>query len=114
MPALLMFALLVACGDRSTAAPGTPAVPGSEAGPRAVSPEAVATGGDLYATRCAGCHGVDGSGGPGSPIRDVVRRRGDAEIVGVIQEGTGRMPPVRLSDAEAAAVVAWMRGSFGG
>ena len=80
---------------------------------------AVVDGGELYATRCASCHGADGSGTAdvfpalsGDPI--VVAEDPTAAILTVLN-GRGGMPrwADELSDAEIAAILSYVRTSFG-
>ncbi|MFQ5966017.1 MAG: c-type cytochrome [Acidimicrobiia bacterium] len=81
-----------------------------------LSPDA--SGEEVYAGRCAGCHGDDLEGGggftnprgpslgPGSQSAD----RSDAYYVQTITRGQGRMPPVRgLTDAQIERVIAYIR-----
>ena len=76
-------------------------------------------GDELYATRCASCHGADGSGTAdvfpalsGDPI--VVAEDPTAAILTVLN-GRGGMPrwADELSDAEIAAILSYIRTSFG-
>jgi mono/diheme cytochrome c family protein len=61
---------------------------------------------DIYTTRCAGCHGLDGqlqlSGAKALPSSNLSKE----DIVAQIQKGKGNMPPFedRLSPAEIKAV----------
>jgi mono/diheme cytochrome c family protein len=50
--------------------------------------------GVLYATRCAGCHGVNGNFGPAPPLNDPIFLAivPDAELLRVITEGRGVTP----------------------
>ena len=76
-------------------------------------------GDELYATRCASCHGADGSGTAnvfpalaGDPL--VVAEDPTAAILTVLN-GRGGMPrwADELSDAEIAAILGYVRTSFG-
>jgi alcohol dehydrogenase (cytochrome c) len=66
-----------------------------------------------FATRCAGCHGVDGNGGEHAPsVLMAVASKSDAELASVITEGVPRkgMPAFKqLPAAEVNALVAHMR-----
>lgn len=71
----------------------------------------------LYGARCASCHGGDGSGGIGPPLktaRIVSRFPAPADQVAVVTDGRGGMPSFgsRLSTAEIAAVVEYTRTSL--
>jgi len=67
---------------------------------------AAANGKDIYTTRCAGCHGLDGqlqlSGAKALPASTLKKE----EVVNQIQMGKGNMPPFggRLSPEEIKAV----------
>lgn len=70
-------------------------------------------GGALYTAVCAGCHDIDGTGtGRGPDITAEVDRLSDAQIVEVILEGEGRMPAQSVTEAEAEAIVAWIRATL--
>ena len=60
-------------------------------------------------------HGADGTGTREGP--DLTRelpRLSDDQIVEIILNGKGydEMPPIEVSEAEARAIVAWMRAGF--
>jgi putative heme-binding domain-containing protein len=66
----------------------------------------------LYGAQCAGCHGVDGSGGMGPNIRGSGQRRGDQGMFSVIRNGipgTGMGPVMSLNDKRAWQTVAYVR-----
>ena len=77
-------------------------------------PAAVDRGGKVFATYCAGCHGVAAKGGPGAP--DLVRSllvlddEKGILIAPVIREGRPDkgMPKLNLNEAQIADVVAWL------
>ena len=64
-----------------------------------------AAGAAIFATSCAGCHGVDGSGDHAPAMSEVVPGHTAADIVDVVLNGSGEMGPV-LSDSQDAADVA--------
>jgi mono/diheme cytochrome c family protein len=77
-------------------------------------PAAVSRGGKVFATYCAGCHGVAAKGGPGAP--DLVRslvvlddEKGSL-IAPVIREGRPDkgMPKLNLTEPQIADIVAWL------
>lgn len=78
-----------------------------------------AAGKDLYATKCKTCHAADGTGNAGlakamkvelRPLGSAeVQAMSDADLVGVITKGKGKMKPVSISEGDAANVVAYLR-----
>jgi mono/diheme cytochrome c family protein len=78
-----------------------------------------AAGKALYATKCKGCHGVNGEGNPtiakmlAVTLRPLgskaVQAKSNAELKKDSTEGTGKMKPVKLTDAEAGDVVEFLR-----
>lgn len=68
-------------------------------------------GAQLYADTCAGCHGADGHGGSAP---DLSRELGktDAQLIEIILNGDGRMPPQDVTQEEAQAIVDWMRANI--
>jgi mono/diheme cytochrome c family protein len=89
----LLAALLVAgCGDSR---PDTRATDGR------------ADGAKVYALYCLGCHGADGRRGEGAMRIVDGKRKPDAEIRGVVENGRNEMPgwKQRLRPDELQAVV---------
>lgn len=78
---------------------------------------ALAGGAAVYKTRCAACHGADGSGqtpvGKSLKIPDLrspeVQKMSDAEMSKVLEEGKGKMPKSNLSEDDRKAVIAFIR-----
>ena len=78
-----------------------------------------ADGAALYKSKCAMCHGADGSGqtpmGKNMKLRDLrsadVQKQTDAELVKWIADGKGKMPAYKskMSADEINAVVAFIR-----
>ncbi len=71
-------------------------------------------GAEIFAARCAGCHGRDGGGGIGPQLSDgkVVDAYPDAaDEATVVTDGQGRMPAFggRLTPQEIDQVVAYTR-----
>jgi mono/diheme cytochrome c family protein len=62
----------------------------------------------LFQTQCAPCHGADGLGATSHGIIHELHHS-DAELIQVMLNGMGAMPPVNITDAEAAAIVDYMR-----
>lgn len=82
------------------------------------TPADVASGGRLYQTTCAGCHGPDGDGVPGVDIGDGRFRSATADdgLIRIIINGIPdtAMPPGNFSDAEARTIVAYLRSLAAG
>jgi mono/diheme cytochrome c family protein len=114
-----LFAL-AAClwGQEPSVTPNTsPANAGISAAAIAGSrqdPAAFDRGGKVFATFCAGCHGIAGKGGPGAPdlIRSVLVLDDEKGILiaPVIREGRPDkgMPKLPLTEAQIADIVAWL------
>jgi cytochrome c oxidase cbb3-type subunit III len=77
-------------------------------------PAAADRGAKLFATNCAGCHGVSARGGPGAPdlLRSVLVLDDEKGILiaPVIRNGRPDlgMPKSTLPDAQIADIVAWL------
>lgn len=78
-----------------------------------------AKGKPVFTSKCATCHGAAGEGKDAIAkmfkveVRPLgskeAQARPDAELRKIITEGNGKMKPVKLSDEEAADVVAYLR-----
>lgn len=78
-----------------------------------------AAGKALYMSKCKLCHGADGAGVPaiaktlGVTMKPLgskeVQAKSDADLKKDTTAGTGKMKPVKLTDAEASDVVAYLR-----
>jgi len=76
-----------------------------------------ADGAAIFKTKCAACHGPDGSGqtpvGKNLKLQDLrsaeVQKLTDAEITKLLAEGKGKMPKANLSADDAKAVIAFVR-----
>ena len=76
-------------------------------------------GADVYKTKCATCHGQDGSGdtpvGKSLQVADLrsaaVQSKSDAELTHSVTEGKGNMPGFKgnITDDEIHAVVTFIR-----
>lgn len=83
--------------------------------PRADTSSASRSGEEIFATSCAGCHGLDGRGGERAPniaTRPVVQQLSDTDLLRIIQQGisgTGMPPFHSLQTPEVKAVVAYLR-----
>ncbi len=115
--------LAAAAAYLATLAP-SPAIP---APPRAPA-DTLARGERLYLDRCADCHGRDGRGAPGAypPLagNPSVLQRDPQNLVQVVRHGTFGpvtaavprpygMPPQDLTEADTAALLTWVRQSWG-
>ncbi|HSV61294.1 MAG TPA: cytochrome c [Variovorax sp.] len=106
------------------------APPPAPPGPLARDPAVMARGGGIYAQRCAYCHGDGGEGAPGAypPLAGnrSVNMEGAANLVQILRHGgflpatAGNprpygMPPFGhvLDDEDIAAVLTYVRGSWG-
>lgn len=90
---------------------------GSQPTGRPAPTTAAASGQQIYAERCAACHGSKGQGGPGSRLAGgaIANRFPNAENeAAVVREGAagGAMPPFGqiLTPEQIDAVVAYTRG----
>lgn len=88
------------------------------AAPAAADPSAQ-VGRSGYELHCSGCHQPNGAGAPGSfpPLVGAPFVVGDPRpVIEVVVRGRGiAMPPVslELSDADVAAIISYMRSSWG-
>ncbi len=80
-----------------------------------VSPEQVSAGGEVYANRCAGCHGANGEGVRAPAHAGNGHLAYTEYAVDRILNGYNKMPAYasRLSDDEIAAVTTYLRNSWG-
>jgi len=72
----------------------------------------VATGTDVFANNCAGCHGADGDSGSAPNLSEVAPDRTDNEIAWTIADGNGGMPSIDIDDQAIADVIAFLRSEF--
>ena len=84
----------------------------------ATAPADKAKGKELYAKSCVSCHGETGVAKPAiekmfttmKPLGSKeVQAKTDADLAKNILQPTGKMKPVKLSEAEAADIVAYLR-----
>ena len=78
-----------------------------------------AAGKAVYMAKCKGCHAADGTGNPTiakmlavtlKPLGSkAVQAKSDADLKKDSSAGVGKMKPVKLTDAEASDVVAFVR-----
>jgi cytochrome c oxidase cbb3-type subunit 3 len=123
--AFLVYAAAVVDAQRGRAGGAAPAAPQGRgqaspasqrppqtATPQQFPPEQVEAGRTRFASQCGFCHGRDAGGGEGGP--DLTRSelvaadiRGD-RIAPVVRSGRQNMPGFALSDADMAAIVAFI------
>ena len=73
----------------------------------------------VYAKKCASCHGDKGEGKPAIAksmkveLRHLgsqeVQAKNDADLAKSINDGAGKMKPVKLSEGDVKAVIAYVR-----
>ncbi len=76
-------------------------------------------GQELYTSKCKQCHGDQGKGNPAVEkmfnvkilpfASKEVQSIGDEQLTKTILEGKGKMKPVKMTNAEAADVLAYLR-----
>ena len=78
------------------------------------TPAPATSGQTIFATRCASCHGPDGSGGRGASLIDIALFTSRAENTVTVTNGGGGMPAFsgRLAAEEIDAVVDYLRVTF--
>lgn len=74
----------------------------------AFATSAFADGAATYKSKCAMCHGADGSGSKMAP--DSIKGKAAADTKKVITEGKGKMKPVKLEAADVDAVAGFVAG----
>jgi mono/diheme cytochrome c family protein len=67
----------------------------------------------VYDAKCKACHKADGSGIAAMKMKPLgsaeVQAKSDADLKNEIANGVGKMKPIKLSDADADSVVAYIR-----
>jgi|SRR5690625_1069273 len=63
---------------------------------------------EIYANKCSSCHGDDLSGGMGPDLTAVGGSMSEDEILDVIENGQGDMPPGLAVGEEAEALAEWL------
>lgn len=70
--------------------------------------EVVSAGEEAYKMNCASCHGIELSGGVGPDLTTVGDNFTEDEIMDIIENGTGDMPPMIATPEEAEAIAEWL------
>jgi mono/diheme cytochrome c family protein len=73
-----------------------------------IATAALADGAAVFKAKCAVCHGADGVGGRIVPRS--IKGTAEAKVLDMIKKGGGKMKPVTLPDADAAAVAKYVAG----
>ncbi|MCL6572426.1 MAG: cytochrome c [Bacillus sp. (in: Bacteria)] len=63
---------------------------------------------DIYKNSCIGCHGDQYQGGVGPGLKGVGSKYSKEEIITIVTEGKGNMPPGLVKEEEAAAMADWL------
>jgi mono/diheme cytochrome c family protein len=72
-----------------------------------------ATGSDVFANSCAGCHGADGDSGSAADLSEKVPELSDNDIAWTIADGKGNMPAINIEDQAIADVISFLRDTHG-
>jgi uncharacterized membrane protein SirB2 len=81
--------------------------------PKGVPTQLAATDGKaLYTTYCSLCHGEDGKLGMGGAKDITGSTVSMAELTDIILNGKGTMPPVKVDEAQAAAIAEYVNSSL--
>jgi mono/diheme cytochrome c family protein len=103
-------ATFVAFALRSTASGSQTTAARTTGAPAGAAPAAAVSGEAAYAQVCEACHGARGGGGLAPGLVPMTK---DAdEVLGIVREGFGQMPPVssrELSDAQVTAIVEYLK-----
>lgn len=107
---LSLFAFMtIACADKDSAGDDT----GSSTSCVESATGDSANGATAYASKCAGCHGADGTGVSGPDLTSgLVTGMSDELLACTIADGVGGMPPITSDPQEVADLVAYLRSEF--
>ena len=109
---IALLLLATACGGDNAQEPEpAPANPAPAEDQQQENTADTANAEELYnQSSCAGCHGVDLSGAAGPALTKVGAKYSQEEILQIIEQGQGAMPPGLLKGEDAEAVAAWLAG----
>ncbi|WP_050179899.1 cytochrome c551 [Domibacillus robiginosus] len=68
----------------------------------------VSAGEEVYQQSCLSCHGENLEGGFGPELSAIGSKMSEEEILSVIENGQGQMPPNVVEGEDAEAVAAWL------
>jgi cytochrome c551 len=105
--AVLVFALSACGGGGNQAQPDTNQ-PNGEAPTAPSGGYDAATAEALYKNTCAGCHGQTLEGAVGPNLQNIGSQLSQDEILNVINNGKGAMPPGLAKGDDAATLAAWL------
>jgi mono/diheme cytochrome c family protein len=108
----LFVAVVVGCGGGKDTASDTASGTSATGHPALALQGDVAEGANVYSATCANCHGADGEGGIGPELGGLVQMFSDAQIIEIVEGGSGQMAPLDLADQELADVVAYLDDLF--
>lgn len=98
-------------------APAPPSDESAMAGAMQTPEEMMTAGATIFATNCSMCHGPQGAGdvGPGPKLANNQLLGNTQFVITQVEHGGRVMPPFgnKLSDSEVAAVLTYIRGSWG-
>lgn len=105
--AVLFGTLLVlgACGGDSNDNAGDN---GNNDGNNNNAGESVAAGEDVFRDNCASCHGADLSGASAPELTNIGSSLSADEILDIVENGQGGMPPGMASGQDAVDVADWL------
>jgi len=63
---------------------------------------------EVYQNKCSGCHGADLGGVSGPGLKEIGAKLSAEEISDIIENGTGAMPAVNMSDEDREALSEWL------
>ncbi|MFD2761223.1 cytochrome c551 [Lentibacillus juripiscarius] len=70
--------------------------------------ESTAAAEEIFQNNCASCHGGDLSGGVGPDLTSVGADHSKDDIVDIIQNGQGDMPPQDVAEEDAQTLASWL------
>ncbi|WP_239587083.1 cytochrome c551 [Bacillus ectoiniformans] len=101
---------LAACGGDEEAAPEEEKEPATEETTEEAPAETAdaSAGQEVYNKSCMSCHGGNLEGGMGPALDKIGADKSKDDILGVIKNGQGQMPPNVVQGEDAEAVAEWL------
>lgn len=62
---------------------------------------------------CAGCHGSDGQSGSSPDLSEAIPTLSDDDLMNILMNGIGSMPPPNLTTCEEDALFTYLRDTHG-